>query len=184
MTNVKSIRLTDLQLVLLSNAAPHDDGSLLPFPDGYASDTSRIRKSAGALLKRDLVAEMPVTDPRLCWRSEVDTTHGLFITDAGRAAIGLNEEPKAEHENGQTDATITEAASSPSFASPRPGSKIGTVIALLERETGATLDDMVTATGWQPHTTRAALTGLRKKGRAIDKSKRDNATCYHIAVEA
>jgi hypothetical protein len=33
----------------------------------------------------------------------------------------------------------------------------------MERVTGATVDDMVGATGWLPHTTRAALTGLRRK---------------------
>ena len=43
---------------------------------------------------------------------------------------------------------------------------------------------MVEATGWLPHTTRAALTGLRKKGHAIAKGSRENATCYRIAAEA
>ena len=181
MTNAKSIRLTDLQLVLLSNAAAHDDGSLLPFPEGCASDTSRIRKSAGALLKRDLVAEMPVTDPQLGWRTEADATIGLFITGSGRAAIGLTYDTQTEDETGQAESTITETTPP---TSPRPGSKIGIVVTLLERETGATLDEMVAATGWQPHTTRAALTGLRNKGRTIDKTKRDNATCYRIMVEA
>ncbi|HKX80142.1 MAG TPA: DUF3489 domain-containing protein [Novosphingobium sp.] len=42
---------------------------------------------------------------------------------------------------------------------------------------------MVDATGWLPHTTRAALTGLRKKGHVIEKSKRDDVTCYRV-VEA
>jgi hypothetical protein len=57
------------------------------------------------------------------------------------------------------------------------------VVALLEREQGATLAEMVEATGWLPHTTRAALTGLRKKGRAIAKTKRGDATCYRIEAE-
>ena len=35
-----------------------------------------------------------------------------------------------------------------------------------------------------PHTTRAALTGLRKKGHAVDKFKRDDVTCYRIAAVA
>ena len=63
---------------------------------------------------------------------------------------------------------------------PKRTSKIAKVIALLEREQGATLADMVEATGWQPHTTRAALTGLRKKGRTLSKDKRDGVTCYRI----
>jgi hypothetical protein len=39
---------------------------------------------------------------------------------------------------------------------------------------------MVEATGWLPHTTRAALTGLRKKGHAVDRRKRNDVTCYHL----
>jgi hypothetical protein len=36
------------------------------------------------------------------------------------------------------------------------------VIALLQQEQGATLAELIATTGWLPHTTRAALTGLRK----------------------
>jgi hypothetical protein len=57
------------------------------------------------------------------------------------------------------------------------------VIALLERTEGATLGEMVAATGWLPHTTRAALTGLRKKGHSIDKAKRGEETCYRIVAK-
>lgn len=62
--------------------------------------------------------------------------------------------------------------------------KIAAVIALLQRPEGATLDEMIEATGWLPHTTRAALTGLKKKGHTITKSKRDDVTCYFIARPA
>ncbi len=47
--------------------------------------------------------------------------------------------------------------------------KIAQVIALLEGPGGATLAELVAATGWLPHTTRAALTGLRKR-RAFNRS--------------
>ena len=72
----------------------------------------------------------------------------------------------------------------PQAAAQPPGvpSKIATIIALLEREQGASLAEMVEATGWLPHTTRAALTGLRKKGKTLTKDKRDNVTCYRIVV--
>ena len=47
--------------------------------------------------------------------------------------------------------------------------------------TGATLNDMVEVTGWLPHTTRAALTGLRHKGYAIARGKNARAeTVYRI----
>ena len=58
------------------------------------------------------------------------------------------------------------------------------MIALLQRADGATLAEMIEATGRLPHTTRAALTGLKKKGHAVEKAKRDDATCYRIAAKA
>ena len=54
------------------------------------------------------------------------------------------------------------------------------VIGLLQRLVGATLDEMVAATGWLPHTTRAALTGLKKKGHQITSEKADGVRRYRI----
>lgn len=65
--------------------------------------------------------------------------------------------------------------------SPRSESKIAEVNRLLERVEGATLAELVKATGWLPHTTRATLTGLKKKGKVITRGKRDDVTCYFIA---
>lgn len=67
---------------------------------------------------------------------------------------------------------------------PRPESKIALVTRLLESAEGASLDEMVAATGWLPHTTRAALTGLKKKGHIITKCKEDNTTRYAITKSA
>lgn len=87
---------------------------------------------------------------------------------------------KMAREPGSTVTAVETAASRPA---PARDKKIDQVIALLRRDQGATLAEMVEATGWQPHTTRAALTGLRKKGHTLEKSKRGDATCYRI-VEA
>ena len=56
------------------------------------------------------------------------------------------------------------------------------IASLLLRDEGATLDEMVAATGWLPHTTRAALTGLRKKGYAIDSDKIDGVRTYRAVA--
>jgi DNA-binding transcriptional regulator PaaX len=58
------------------------------------------------------------------------------------------------------------------------------VIALLQRDDGATLNELVEPTTWLPHTTRAALTRLRKKGHAIVTGKRGDKTCYTLAAAA
>ena len=63
---------------------------------------------------------------------------------------------------------------------PQRDTKIGKVITLLKRKQGAALSEMVNATGWQPHTTRAALTGLKKKGYTIEREKRADVTVYRI----
>jgi hypothetical protein len=76
----------------------------------------------------------------------------------------------------------SEAATTP--LPPKRDSKISKVIALLEREEGATLEELVKATGWLPHTTRAALTGLKKKGHTIERSKRGEISCYCIRASA
>ena len=73
--------------------------------------------------------------------------------------------------------TATEAA-------PTPLSKKQQVIDMLKRDGGATLADIVSATDWLPHTSRAALTGLRKKGHAIVTSKVDGTTRYTLADAA
>jgi hypothetical protein len=74
---------------------------------------------------------------------------------------------------------VVAAAPVTTKASP---TKSATVLAHLRREQGATLAELVGATGWQPHTTRAMLTGLRKKGHAIERRKRDDVSCYHLPV--
>lgn len=50
-------------------------------------------------------------------------------------------------------------------------SKTDLVLELLRRPDGATIDQLVRATGWLPHTTRAALTGLKKKGHVVTSDK-------------
>lgn len=58
------------------------------------------------------------------------------------------------------------------------------VVDLLQRDGGASLAEIVEATGWLPHTARAALTGLRKKGHAIVRSAVDGTTRYMITPAA
>ena len=57
------------------------------------------------------------------------------------------------------------------MAAPRDGSKLAQVIELLRRAGGVTIVDLTQATGWLPHTTRAALTGLRKRGYAVIRER-------------
>lgn len=65
----------------------------------------------------------------------------------------------------------------------KPQTKSDTVTALLDRAKGATLDEICKATNWQPHSARAFLTGLRKKGFAFAREQRGaEGTSYRITA--
>lgn len=70
----------------------------------------------------------------------------------------------------------------PAATPARPVTKRGQLAAMLVRDEGATLDQMIAATGWLPHTTRSALTGLRKVGYAIDSDKFDGVRTYRAVA--
>ena len=69
-------------------------------------------------------------------------------------------------------------------SAPQPTSKSAAVVELLRRTDGATLDDITNATGWQNHTARAVLTGLKKKGHTIERAKEDGVSRYRMTRSA
>ncbi len=59
------------------------------------------------------------------------------------------------------------------------------MIELLSREEGARIEDLTSATGWLPHTTRAALTGLRGRGYTIERARAEQGdSLYRIVATA
>jgi len=171
--------LSDTQRILLSSASQRDNGSLLPLPTSLKPGGGTA-KAITALIKQGFAAERGTGDQETAHRNEGDVLFGVFITPAGGSAIGIDLAEGA-------DATASTPVATPAQVAPhapRASSKTAAVIAILTRADGATLGDLIAATGWLPHTTRAALTGLRKKGHAITRGKRDGVTCYRIAVAA
>jgi hypothetical protein len=177
----RTIRLTDIQLVLLASAAARDNGSLLPPPDTLGDGPARIRKVVEQLIRRGFAMEAQLPDGAEAWRTEDDRPIGVVITDEGRAAIGVEIDGSLESADNSNDETGLITASPP--IAPPARTKTAEVLAMLTRGEGATLAELVEATNWLPHTTRAALTGLRKKGHAIERGKRGDVTCYTLAVE-
>ena len=91
-------------------------------------------------------------------------------------------QPKSE--DSSTIAKDEASTASPVPApSPKPPTKAATILDLLRREEGATLDHLVNATGWLPHTTRAALTGIKRKGHMLSSDKVDGVRTYRVAAE-
>jgi hypothetical protein len=158
-------------------------------------------KVASSLLAKGLVREIRAKADAPVWHENDDGRFALKITKAGREAIGVNEQteqdaasssaaPDASKSNksrsksaekkdaAKTSTPRTKAArgqtasgAEPSLGQIRAGSKQSKIVELMKRTKGATLDEMIEATEWLPHTTRAALTGLRKRGFGLERIK-------------
>jgi hypothetical protein len=123
------------------------------------------------------------------WRIDEDgRSFSLIITRAGRDAIGVADEtsetqPPVEAGTAKrfNVGTKTEPSSN---AGLRPGSKQALLVAMLAKDNGATLTSLVEATGWLPHTTRAAITGLRKRGFAIERTRDEKLGSLYRIVGA
>ncbi len=170
-------KLTDTQLVILSAAAERDGGAVLPLPKSLKANKAAIARTIKSLINRGLVHEQPAAPDEAAWREAEDGgRHKLVITDAGLATIGADTddrpEPKPATAKAQPNKRKPRSRRSlpgrqtRTEASPigiRPGTKQALLIDLLKCKNGATIDDIVEAIGWQPHSVRGAISGALKK---------------------
>jgi len=181
-------KLTDTQLRLLSASSQCEDRCLIA-PKNLKGGAAQ--KVAAKLLAAGLVRGIKAKTGMAIWRRDEETgqPYSLKLTAAGLKAIAIDEgdsqpgasagaSPKAKK------AVNMAAAPSPTPAplspAPRQGTKIAGVIALLQRDQGAKLDELIAATGWLPHTARAALTGLRHRGYDVrlERGEKGQASVY------
>lgn len=171
-------KLTDTQLVILSAAAQREDGAALPLPKSLKIKGAAVTRTLAGLRKKCLLEERPAAPDVEAWREAEDGRRMmLVITDAGLQAIdgGVGSEadekpaakkPQAKKRRGGAVQKPV-AAKSKGRQSPqtnvRQGTKQALLIDLLKRKTGATIDEMVEATGWQAHSVRGAISGALKK---------------------
>ncbi|MFN3315018.1 MAG: DUF3489 domain-containing protein [Hyphomonas sp.] len=184
------IKLSDTQAIILSTAAQREDRNLLPLPGSLRGGAAA--KVVGALLKRGLIAES-TTDSQTkadaalnrIWRNDADGRAILLhITDAGLAAVGIEPEDANIAPAGATDApteepapdTPTEPKAAPKARTPRGSTKQATMIAMLRAPDGATIEEIVAALDWRPHTVRGAMAGALKKklGLEVTSEKVEN----------
>ncbi len=169
-------KLSDTQAILLTHAAQNDTASLYPLPQTLRRGGG-ITRAIAALVSTRYAEERETRDADAVHRTDADIRYGVYATAVGLAAIGI-----VDGEQGDAAQPFPAPAPAPAastLAIPRI-TRTSTVVALLSQPAGATLPELITATGWLPHTTRAALTGLRKKGHTIVRYSRDGATCYRI----
>jgi hypothetical protein len=144
-----SVKLTDAQLVMMSAAAQRKD-RCLSAPATIKGPA--LGKVSAKLAKLGLAREIEAKPGAPIWRrDDAGEGYALKLTAAGLKAISVGE--------GSQDATGHSEAPQPQAenrASPD----------------GATIVDLTQATGWLPHTARAALTGLRKRGYGVIRGAR------------
>ena len=196
-----SIKLTDTQLVILSAAVQRKDRCLVAPPTLKGGAAQRV---ANKLISSGLVKEVKAKTDDPVWRrdQELGVPYALKLTAAGAKAIVADEgaEPEnADNEGGalenhsqlavpsETAAQVAPSAAMEPVAAgpsaPRSGSKLARVIELLQRDHGATIDELIDATDWLAHTTRAALTGLRKRGYAVVIDRSERGSFYRIVAD-
>lgn len=201
--------LSKTQHLALETAADRPSGLLLPLSaDLPARGAVRQRLLAG-LLAAGFVEEVRAADPTSASRTdETGRSVALRVTAQGLAAIGRTPSvPRKARARTSPASALGEAPAggSPSLvgpvaaetapggsgspgpaaapAGPHPGGKLGRVLATLASDAGATLAELVALTGWQPHTTRAALTRLRQRGHALERhEQRDGRKAYRLGA--
>ncbi len=191
-------KLTDTQLVILSAAARRQDGAVLPLPRSLKVNKAAAATLLKSLLKKGLLEEKPATRISEAWR-EINGGQRmmLVITDTGLQAIGVDADEKTSKESSSTKpkarqrrrrAERKSSGAKPngktSPAAARPGTKQALMIDLLKRKKGATIEEIVAATGWQAHSVRGAISGTLKKklGLAVTSERiGDGSRVYRIA---
>jgi hypothetical protein len=100
------------------------------------------------------------------------------------AADGAVAENKPAQTGSRSKSTSgrTDLRAAPVRGQPPAGTKRAKLIAMLERPEGASVAEIGQRLGWLPHTVRAAITGLRKTGREVSRSKdADDRSVYRLA---
>lgn len=183
---------SNLQLTVLSKAAERQDGAA-DVPEGVKGATAA--RLAASLVAQKLMREIRSKAGTPVWRKDENGRGiSLVLLRAGRAALGSNTIRVGDPEPTKPQQAVkkpkdripglgtAEIAVKGMIPLPRSGSKQALVIGMLSEQNGSTLGALIAATGWLPHTVRAALTGLRKRGLAIERVHDDKlGSVYRIA---
>ena len=158
-------KLTETQTIILSAGAQRPENIALPLPKGLAGAAAKmaVTKMIEHGWLQEVDANLRRSEP--LWR-ETGDGHGttLVVTDAGLLAIGI--EPVVV----KTEAAFRDYAAKASDQKPptqREGTKQAMLITMLQHPDGASIAEIVAATGWIGHSARGAISGVLKKKLAL-----------------
>ncbi|WP_296645000.1 DUF3489 domain-containing protein [Roseinatronobacter sp.] len=142
-------KLTDTQTIVLSRAATRPGHLAMPLPEGLHGAAAKM--AVNRMITNGWLEEVDADTRKgeRLWR-ETGDGHGttLVATEAGLAAIGI--------------APVV-ASNTPKPVAIRAGTKQAQIIALLQRPEGASIAEIVEATGWLAHSARGLISGGLKK---------------------
>ena len=173
-------KLTETQTIVLSAGANRPNNIAMPLPKGLAGAAAKM--AVNKMIERGWLQEVDANLRRSepLWR-ETGDGHGttLVVTDEGLLAIGF--EPvvvKNVIAIRQHAAEVAEATR----PIPRAGTKQAMLIAMLQAAEGATMAEIVAATGWLPHTARGVMSGAlgKKLGLSVTSVKEGQGRVYRI----
>ncbi len=198
--STSAIKLTDTQLVALSSASQRADRCVAPPEHLKGGATAKFISSLiakGVAEEIEAIADMPIirrdgehglalaitAAGYAALGIEMPAADALTTASGDTDPASKSDGNELPVEGGSTsgDSLIVDDAGSvpPAAASsstarsatPRQGTKLAHVIVMLERREGAAISELMSATGWLAHTTRAAMTGLRKRGYTVELEK-------------
>ena len=142
--------LTATQQAILAHAHQHTDGKIEWFPENIKGGARQ--KVLDGLFNRALITK---------------SASNWFIAAEGYDALGVPRKSAVKASASEptvfsTDSPI-DAPAIPKTPHVREHSKQAQMIEMLKRPDGATLNQLVQATGWQSHTVRGAMAGSLKK---------------------
>jgi hypothetical protein len=145
-----TLKLTSTQTIVIEAAAERIDGNIEPLP-------SKLRGGARTAVIDGLLAKGLV--------SHDDDNY--LLTDVGYAAAGRKRPAPKDVGNNDTPDGLQKLVGTQNARTPsspiRIGTKQATLIAMLQRPDGATVNQVMESTGWLAHTVRGAISGAIKK---------------------
>lgn len=161
----KTTKLTPTQEAILKAAAARPDGNIEPLPNNV---TPGVRQRViDGMLSRALVIRFPGGVHRIS--SYGYQCIGMEPPSAGKAAPKQRGRKKSEPSSKPSAAPALQPATGANtpldaaLAKTRPGTKQATLLALLSRPEGASIDELAEATGWMKHTVRGTMSHTLKK---------------------